>query len=107
MINKSGSKLLANYLQALAHPLRVEILEILKDKNRLCVCELVRILKRDQSIISRHLNTLRQAGILDYKEEGTRSLHSVKNKEIYKILDKVKTILRKEIKQHKELLKAI
>ncbi|MCM8798804.1 MAG: metalloregulator ArsR/SmtB family transcription factor [Candidatus Omnitrophica bacterium] len=106
-MNKGISNLLTNYLQAFSHPLRIEILEILKEKERLCVCELVSILKRDQSIISRHLNTLKRAGILDYKEEGNRSFYWVKNKDIYKLMDMVKSILRQEIKKQQAILKVI
>lgn len=106
-MEKIISQLLTRYLQALSHPLRIEILEILKEKNRLCVCELVGILKRDQSIISRHLSTLRQAGILEYEGEGVRSFYKIKNKEVYKVLDVIKSIIRKELKKQQELLKVI
>lgn len=97
---------IADFFQALTHPTRIEILELLQNKERLCVCEIVVKLKKEQSNISRHLNALKQVGILEFWTEGVRSFYKIKNKDLYRLLDLVKSILRKEIKENQKILAA-
>jgi len=54
------SKLLA----ALAEPTRLEALRLLRDGREHCVCELMEVLGASQSRMSRHMATLRQAGLV-------------------------------------------
>ncbi|MGP3668269.1 MAG: ArsR/SmtB family transcription factor [Candidatus Bathyarchaeota archaeon] len=75
-------------LNALADPLRLEIVEFLKDGER-CVCEIIPVFGRAQSTISKHLDILYQAGILDRRVEGKRTIYSIKNNQVFKILKEV------------------
>lgn|SRR5690554_3894866 len=56
-------------LKALAHENRIRILNLLREKN-LCVCELVNLMKIKQSNVSRHLNKLKQSGLIKSKQEA-------------------------------------
>lgn len=100
-------KFVAEYFQALTHPTRLEILDLLKYKEQMCVCEIVLELKKEQSNISRHLQALKQAGILELKSEGIRSIYKIKNNNIYKIIDLAKDILRTEIRIKQKYLARI
>jgi ArsR family transcriptional regulator len=51
-------------LFALAEPTRVEALHLLADGSEHCVCELMRKLCASQSRVSRHLQVLKQAGLV-------------------------------------------
>jgi ArsR family transcriptional regulator len=100
------TEMVADYFQALTHPRRIEILELLKDGHEMCVCEIVRELKRDQSCISRHLIALKGAGVVEFRSQGVRSFYKVRNNEVYRILDLVKSILQKQVKEGQKILRA-
>jgi DNA-binding transcriptional ArsR family regulator len=56
--------------KALAHPLRVFMLEKLNSRPW-CVCELADELGVDKSVASKHLSILREAGIVTDEKRGT------------------------------------
>ncbi len=51
-------------LSALAEPTRLEALRLLWDGREHCVCELMRTLGATQSRMSRHMATLKTAGLV-------------------------------------------
>jgi ArsR family transcriptional regulator len=51
-------------LSALAEPTRLEALRLLWDGREHCVCELMRELSATQSRMSRHMTTLKTAGLV-------------------------------------------
>jgi len=56
--------------KALGDPLRLRIMALLSQQER-CVCDLVSALDAHQSTISRHLGTLRKAGLVQARRQGT------------------------------------
>lgn len=58
---------MAGIFKALAHSTRLLILVKLQEKEH-CVCELQEIIGFDMSTISRHLNVLKSAGIIDSRK---------------------------------------
>jgi ArsR family transcriptional regulator, arsenate/arsenite/antimonite-responsive transcriptional repressor len=54
---------------ALSDPLRVRVLELLRDRE-LCVCDLCEHLATTQSKLSFHLKTLKLAGLVRSRQEG-------------------------------------
>ncbi len=61
--------LLARAFQALADEKRVRVLELLGEGER-CVCELAEALDVSQPLLSFHLRTLREAGLISDRREG-------------------------------------
>jgi len=55
--------------KALADPTRLRIVLLLR-RRELCVCELMFILRMEQSRVSRHMRVLREAGIAEDVREG-------------------------------------
>ena len=56
-------------LSALAEPTRLEAMRLLADGSEHCVCELMRKLGATQSRMSRHMQVLKQAGlVLDQRD---------------------------------------
>ena len=51
-------------LSALAEPTRLEAMRLLADGSEHCVCELMQKLGATQSRMSRHMQVLRQAGLV-------------------------------------------
>lgn len=59
----------AKILRALAHPMRLQILESLA-RGPACVCELITVTGRRQACISQHLMLLRQIGLVKRTRMG-------------------------------------
>ncbi len=51
-------------LAALAEPTRLEVMRLLNDGSEHCVCELMPVLGATQSRMSRHMQVLKQAGLV-------------------------------------------
>ena len=94
----------ADFLKAIAHPTRIQILEQLRNGEK-CVCEFIEELDIEQSNISQHLSVLRKQGIVTYRKEGLKAMYQVNYQEIYIILDKVKDILLSQVETTVSLLK--
>lgn len=60
---------IASGFHALSDPLRVQILELLREQE-LCVCELCDRLCVPQSKLSFHLKTLKEAALVRSRQEG-------------------------------------
>ena len=56
-------------LKALADPIRLHLIEVLGNGER-CVCDLTSELGMAQSKLSFHLKVLKEAGLLNAREEG-------------------------------------
>lgn len=61
----------AEYLKVLAHPIRLAIIDALKD-GTCCVNDVSELLCVSQPNISQHLAILRREGIVGYTEDGKR-----------------------------------
>jgi ArsR family transcriptional regulator len=58
-------------LQILAHPIRMQILDILRQSQEaVCVCDLEAALPVKQPTVSHHLRLLREAGLIDCERQG-------------------------------------
>jgi ArsR family transcriptional regulator len=63
-------ELRAEMFKALAHPMRLLILEKLKERSY-CVCELAAEVGIEKSVASKHLAQLREAGLIEDEKRGT------------------------------------
>jgi ArsR family transcriptional regulator len=73
-----------NIFKALADPTRLRIVLLLR-RRELCVCELMFILRMEQSRVSHHMRVLRDAGVAEDTREGRWI--------IYRLLDAARPIL--------------
>jgi ArsR family transcriptional regulator len=92
-------------LKAMAQPTRLKILEILKDGER-CVCDIYPALEEAQPNVSKHLNLMKRAGILDSRKEGLRIIYWIKSPEVLEILERAEAILRREIQEDQRALRS-
>ena len=68
---------LAEQLKALGHPVRLQILQSLGEKNNCCCNDFCASIPLAQSTISQHLKILNRAGIIDYRPVGNCSYYSL------------------------------
>ena len=64
-----SSNIVVAGFHALSDPLRVQVLDLLRDRE-LCVCDLCEMLKVSQSKLSFHLKTLKEAQLVQARQEG-------------------------------------
>lgn len=96
-------KIKADFLKSLAHPARLAVIEYLK-KREAPVGRIVKDLAMEQSGLSKHLATLRQAGILASRQEKANVYYSIKDKDIFLVLRPIAEILRKKLQESGRLL---
>lgn len=75
-MNYKQAKNRADILKALAHPVRVLILDALMEGER-CVCELNELATIHQSNISRHLAILKKAGVVADRRDGMKVFYRI------------------------------
>jgi len=63
--------------RALADPIRLELLALIAAGGPICVCHLHERLPYSQSRVSKHLGTLRRAGVVTTRREGTWVYYSL------------------------------
>ena len=76
----------ASLYRALNHPVRLAILDILRDGEQ-CVCHMEAILGLRQAYISQHLMVLRETGLVEDRRDGWNVFYSVARREVYKVTD--------------------
>lgn len=77
--------------KTLAHPVRIAILNILRDGEH-CVCHMEAYLGLRQSYISQQLAVLREAGLIQDRRDSWNIFYRVINPEIYTLLDAVQKL---------------
>jgi DNA-binding transcriptional ArsR family regulator len=93
----------AQILKALGQPTRLQILDLLKEGER-CVCEIFPAISQEQANVSKHLSILKQAGILESRKDGLRVLYRIKNNEILNLIQGVTRMLKRQVKEQRELM---
>ncbi len=66
---------LATFAKALAHPIRVRIVRMLAGRDPRMCADIVNELPLAQSTVSEHLRILREAKLIDGREDGVRTLY--------------------------------
>lgn len=87
----------ANIAKALAHPTRIAILDVLKDQGELCVWEIYKTLDLKQSVVSKHLNILKRAGIIESRKVGLEVHYSIHIPCVATFFNCINQILEKDI----------
>lgn len=77
----------ATMLKAMAHPMRVAILNLLCNGNKLSVSEIHTTLNIEQSTTSHHLGILKDKGVLKSERKGKNSYYFLKNKNLEHVIE--------------------
>jgi len=96
----------AEVAKAIAHPLRIAIIDFLKDGEQ-CVCDIAEHIGSERSNVSRHLSLMVNAGVLEYHKEGLKVIYRLKCPCILDFFSCVTSVLRQQAKESEKLLKAI
>lgn len=84
-MNAKQAEHIADVLKAMAHPVRLRIIETL-ERSEKCVNEIVDAVGGKQSITSQQLNMMKDKGVLACKKDGAKVYYRIDNKNVIKLL---------------------
>lgn len=91
-------KLQAEFCKGMAHPKRVQILNILKEGER-SVNELVETTGIPQANLSQHLGVLRQLGLLETRRTGSKISYRISDPRIVEACDLVRETIGERVRK--------
>ncbi len=86
----------AELCKALAHPVRLKVLHLLREGEQ-CVCRLAPAVGVTESNLSQLLAVLRKAGIVATRREGHSIYYRVRDRRIFRIVDSMRAILADQL----------
>ncbi len=87
----------AQFFRALAHPVRIRLLEVLAAHGELGVQELQKMLDIDQPIVSQQLARLRASGIVVGTKDGVAIRYRLADEQLGDLLTVAKQILNRHL----------
>lgn len=96
----------AEFFKALAHPIRIRILEILRAGER-SVQELQTRLELDQSTVSQQLAVLRAKTIVTARKEGTTVRYAIRDALVGDLLDVARRIFNNQLAGTQTMLREL
>jgi DNA-binding transcriptional ArsR family regulator len=97
------SQFSAEFFKALAHPLRIRILDALRD-GEAGVNDLSARLDVEQSTLSQQLSVLRKSNIVVGRKEAQNVFYSVRDTAIFRLLDDAKRVFNNHLIDIRDLL---
>jgi len=85
-MNNQEREMTAEVLKAMAHPVRLGVIELLADGEKTCT-ELFEQLGCSQSMMSQQLKILCQQGLVAIRREGTLKYCTLQNPDFLKLFD--------------------
>jgi len=86
-LNPEQLEVAANMLKAIAHPVRIAILNHLENGKKLTVTEIHEMLQIEQSTTSHHLGILKDKGVLASIRKGKNTYYYLKHQDLSSIID--------------------
>ena len=95
----------AGVFQALAHPTRIALVELLRDEGEVPVSRLYERLDLEQANVSQHLAVLRSRQIVVGRKDGNQVFYSLRDPILGKVLDLMREYFQAHLSEALELLK--
>ena len=94
----------AGVFQALAHPTRIALVELLRDEGEVPVSRLYEQLGLEQANVSQHLAVLRSRQIVVGRKDGNQVFYSLRDPILGKVLDLMREYFQAHLSEALELL---
>lgn len=96
----------AKIAKAVAHPLRMAVIDFLKGGER-CVCEIAERVGSERSNISRHLAVMVHAGVLTCRKDGLKVFYSLKTPCVAEWLSCITRVVKQQARDNEKLLASL
>ena len=93
----------ARVIAALAHPIRIAIVDLLAD-GEVCVCEIAERIGAERSNTSRHLAVMLKTGVLKTRKEGLQVFYSLRTPCVLNFLNCATRTLERNLKEQTRAL---
>lgn len=97
----------AGVFQALAHPTRIALVELLRDEGEVPVSRLYERLGLEQANVSQHLAVLRSRQIVVGRKDGNQVFYSLRDPILGKVLDLMRQYFQAHLSEALELLEGM
>lgn len=94
---------IASIFKALSHPIRLDIVKSLRDGPK-CVCDILPLLKSEQSNASQHLSVLKNYGIIQRWKDGTKVMYGITDEKIFSLIEDAQSILINQLEKKREAI---
>lgn len=94
----------AEIVKAMAHPIRIAVLDFLKDGPR-CVCDIAAHVRSERSNVSRHLSVMTSAGLLENYKDGLNVIYQLKRPCILDFFSCIERCIMEQTRDDQKLLK--
>jgi DNA-binding transcriptional ArsR family regulator len=94
----------AAIIKAMAHPTRLFIVDQLSQVEEKCVRELTKMIGADMSTVSKHLSTLKAAGIIEDEKRGSQVYYSLRVPCVMDFFNCVESVMKCNAKQQRALV---
>lgn len=96
----------AEICKILANPKRLQILNLLRNKE-MSVNELASLMEIREANVSQHLTVMRQKGILVARREGVNIYYRIANPKVIKACDIMREVLLEQLEERAQLVEDI
>lgn len=96
-------KIHAEMCKVFSNPTRLEILNLLRDKE-MSVSELIAKTKLSQANISQHLSIMKSKGIVTSNRKGKNVYYKLSNPKIIKAFDIIREVLMDRLKKNSKII---
>lgn len=80
-------------LRAIAHPIRIAIIDLLFTNGQMTVTDIYQNLNIEQAIASHHLRILKGKNVVNAERDGKNSLYSLTKEEYYEVIKTLKKVI--------------
>jgi ArsR family transcriptional regulator len=105
-MDKNIYELHAEFCKVFTSPVRIEILDLLRDGKK-TVSELVELTGLNQPNISQHLHVMKEKNIVRTEKQGSNVFYSLANPRISKAFGIMKEILKEQLSESEKMYKTI
>ncbi len=105
-MEKELYKLHAEVCKIFSNPIRLEILNLLRNKE-MSVTELMSKTKLSQANISQHLSIMKNKGIVNSERKGKNIYYMLLNPKIIKAFDIIREVLAERLEKNKKIMKEL
>ena len=103
MLMKELYKLHAEMCKVFSNPIRLEILNLLRNK-KMSVTELINKTELSQVNISQHLSIMKSKGIVTSERDGKNIFYKLANAKIIKAFDIIREVLSERMEKNRMIL---
>ncbi len=96
----------ANIAKAIAHPVRVAVVDFLRTGEQ-CVCDIAVRVGTERTNLSKHLSVMVSAGVLESRKDGLKVMYKIKTPCMVRFLDCLREVLKEQARESQDLLKAM